>query len=314
MINLFGFNNVFYELSSDYEFSELNESLYVENIFKNLTVLMGKEFNKYDFFIFSNHKLDTEPKSLAYTSSKRKVLLYLSDEFNKDPSHISKYYYAIFKAYLGSNKLGNNIFPLGIGYVKDVPKVDIIPINQRKYNVFFSGNLNKNRIDFYRSFISIKAFLPSQRILNSIHYRAFLIMLKSNFSNFFANSIISFNSSFKSGFTTIEYGNLLADSKIILSPKGYDRTECFRLYEAMRVGCAIISEKLPDIYFYRDSPIIQVTNWKEGITIINDLVGNPSELNRLQTETINWWNERCSERAMASYIISILELIDNNNG
>ena len=311
MENLFGLSNVFYEKNSDYQFVELNESLYLENIFENLQTLMGQEFNTCDFFIFSNHKLDRLPKSMHFKTAKRKVLLYLSDEFNKNVIYLGEHYYAIFKAYLEADKLGNNIFPLGIGYVRDVPEVNIIPANERKFNVFFSGNLNKNRIDFYRNFTSFKGLLPSQRILSSKGYIELLISLKSNFSNFFEDSIITFNSSFKSGFSAIEYGNILGNSKVVLSPKGFDRSECFRLYEAMRAGCVIISERLPQILFYKDSPVIQINNWKEGIRLTKQLLDDPKKLERLQMETLKWWEQRCSEKAMAAFIIRNLNVCEN---
>lgn len=309
-MSVFSLENVFYDENSDYSFDKLNESMYIESIILNLKSLLGERFEHYCFYIFSNHLLIAKPQSLLISSEKKKVLLFFSDEKARNPTYLSQHYFAVFKAYLGKEKHGENIFPLGIGYVKDVPKFDIKPINERSLNIFFSGNLNKNRIDFYRCFSPFKMLLPSQRILNSSKYRKFLLMLKSNFNNYFPNSLISFNSSFKSGFSPHDYGKLLADCKIILSPKGFGRTECFRLYEALRVGCVIISETLPDIYFYKNSPIIQVENWNVGLKLVKELIDNPEKLERMQVEGLEWWDQRCSEHAMATFIIRNLEFLE----
>lgn len=310
MKNLFGLSNVFYELSSEYEFSELNESLYVEKIIKNLIVLMGDEFDEYEFIIFSNHRLDLLPKTRNYITTKRKVLIYLSDEYSRDPHVYADKYYVVFKAYLRDIHAKANVFPFGIGYVKDVPFFPGGPINDRKYNLFFRGNLNKNRIDFYRNFSKFKFFLPSQSTLNQPRYLKFLTKLKSDFSDFFRDSIVMFNSSFKSGFSPKEYGEIISSSKIVLCPKGFDMTECFRHYEAMRSGCVVISERLPNNEFYLDSPIIQIDDWEEGLEIAIRLLLDHDELQRLQKETTRWWEERCSEEAMAKFLVNKIRSLD----
>jgi hypothetical protein len=228
-----------------------------------------------------------------------------------DPSIFSNRYFAIFKSYIGKNAVAKNVFPLVLGYVNAVPELPDKSIQDRKYNVFFRGNLNFNRIDFYRMFSRWRLFLPSESFLTNEYYRRFLLKLGSDFSSFFSKSIIIFNSSFKGGFSPEKYGEVLADSKIVLCPKGFFMTECFRHFEAMRAGCIIISEQLPDTPFYSKSPIIQVDNWNEGIEIVRELVKDQDKLEEIHQMTLEWWKEKCSENATAKYIVDNIDELEN---
>ncbi|WP_439481804.1 hypothetical protein [Cyclobacterium plantarum] len=300
---LFQLPNVHYENNSDYKFDDLNEGLFIMRIFAELQNLMRDDFFNYEFFIFSNHQIDSLPESIHLKSNKKKVLFYFSDEFGKDPGPYSNHYFAIFKAYIGDSFNFKNVFPIQIGYVKDVPSfLPIKPISKRKHNIFFRGNLNKNRIDLYRNLSPLKFLIPSKNILHAELYRKILLRIKDDFSRYYLNSIIIFNSSFKSGFSTEKYGKILSESKIVLCPKGYDMTECFRHFEAMRAGCVIISEKLPNTDFYKGSPIIEVDNWKEGLSIAKKLLNDPAQLQKIQDKMLVWWENKCSEKATALYV------------
>ncbi|MFC4873132.1 hypothetical protein [Negadavirga shengliensis] len=314
-MKLFGYDNLHFDENSLHEFHKLNESLFIRLLFQNLEDVMGEEFNEYDFFIYSNFKGDTYPVSISYNSKRKKVLLYFSDESGSDPSPYVRDYYAVFKAYIGTSVKFDNVFPLPLGYVKDVPQLPIIPTKERKFNVFFRGNLNNNRIDFYRNFSKWKPILPSQTFLKerlwnkTTKYRALLLKLRTDFSDYFPDSIIMFNSSFKTGFSPYEYGEFLADSKIVLCPKGFDMTECFRHFEAMRAGCVIISEKLPETEFYKNSPIIQIEDWGKGLAIAKNLIDDLDTMAGIQQKTIKWWEEKCSEKGTAAYIYRKLQTL-----
>lgn len=308
--------NVHYEKNSDYRFEELNEGLFIAGVFDELQRIMKANFSDFEFFIFTNHKKDALPESIHVKSNKRKVLFYFSDESGKDPRPYAKHYFAIFKAYIGDRFNSGNIFPIQIGYVKDVPAfLPVKPIMERTYNVFFRGNLNKNRIDFFRNLAGFKWLLPPQRIFNGELYRKVLLKTQDDFSGKFPDSILMFNSSFKSGFSTEKYGEILSESKIVLCPKGYDMTECFRHFEGMRAGCVIVSERLPNTAFYRGSPIIEIDDWKQGMATVKELLNDPERLKALQAQMIEWWETRCSEQATAKYVHErINSLLDNTHG
>jgi hypothetical protein len=320
-MKLFGLTNVSIEDKSDYKFEQLNESKFIENLIAELRIVLQDRFDDFEFFIYSNHRVnkrnpdsgtDIMPPSGNLKSDKKKILLYFSDERGLDPSSFSDQYFAIFKSYIGMKAVARNVFPLALGYVNAVPEFPVKPIKGRKYNVFFRGNLNMNRINFYRIFSRWGFLLPSESILTHDYYRKFLLKFRSDFSSFFPKSIIIFNNGFKAGFSPEKYGEVLSDSKIVLCPKGFFMTECFRHFEAMRAGCVIISEPLPDTPFYANSPLIQVNDWVEGLDIVKELLNDDNRLEEIHQQTIAWWKEKCSEKATAKYIFTRIKELELN--
>jgi hypothetical protein len=180
------------------------------------------------------------------------------------------------------------------------------------------GNLNNGRLPLYLYLLFDK--IPAAIIIKAIKMFIRINFLKRlltllRFDSKFFNSFIRFTIGFKQGLSAEKYGEIISDSKVVLCPKGINLPECFRHYEAMRAGCVIISEKLPPAYFYKDSPIIQISNWKDGLKIAEGLINNNTELEKLSKMTKNWWENICSEKATAQYIIKCIESIeDKKNG
>jgi hypothetical protein len=284
----------------------------LRKFFLALNQAMPNNFKKYYFFVLWSPNSDITPESLYYETDKKKVLIFISDESGKIPYNLSPYYFAIFKMYLQLDKFSvHNIFNFPLCCVKDVPELSNVPFENRKYSVFFSGNLNRDRMPLYLTLLlghfpnfllRCFRFLISIKILKNI-----LLVVKSKFDNKFSNSYIYFTNGFAKGIPPDEYGKIIANSKIVLCPRGFNSPECFRHYEAMRAGCVIISEKLPKTYFYKESPIIQIDNWNEGLKITFDLINNEKKLKEIGKETYNWWKKRCSEKATAHYMNKILE-------
>src|SRR5690554_993510 len=98
---LFGQKNIHYDNNSNFTFDQLNESRFIEKLFDNLILILGDTFEGYEFWIFSNQlPQKVFPESVNYSSSKKKVLLYFSDETGMDPEPLSGSYFAIFKSYM----------------------------------------------------------------------------------------------------------------------------------------------------------------------------------------------------------------------
>lgn len=303
------FTNVIYDDASSYTFDALNESLFLEETFTSLSQLMKDEFEDYLFFILSSHDSAIIPSSINYQTKKKKILIFISEESGTTPQHLSPNYFAIFKSYIKADKtLEKNIFNFSVGCVKDVPQLPIKSFISRKYFVFFSGSLNDNRMHFYYTFLP---FLKSRKLSflsTFINQQKILVRLKSNFSKKFPNSYIRFTNGFKKGMNPQTYGQMIADSKIVLCPKGAISAESFRHNEAMRAGCVIVSEKLPKNYFYENSPIIQIDNWTEGLQKTSELLKNEAELEKIAHATQIWWREKCSPEAVSKFVhSSILE-------
>lgn len=300
-MNKMNFSNVHYDSNSVFKLNELNESQYLQKLFQALENISDDLLEEYEIYIFANYDKKIIPDSISL-NTKKKILYYLGDAAGAiDPRPLDRYFELIFKTHLREEFLSEKILPVSLGYVNDVPELPIQPINERKLNVFFSGDLNRNRIDLYRSFFPNQKFIP-KRGLPSQLFRNILIKYKYDFSGLFPDSLIVFNNGFKTGLSRLEYGEKLADSKIILSPMGFGNAECFRNIEAMRAGCVIISDKLPKHEFYEGSPIIQVEDWKEGLSWVKKLLRDKEMMKDYHLKTVDWWANKCSEIAMAGYM------------
>jgi len=109
------------------------------------------------------------------------------------------------------------------------------------------------------------------------------------------------------GLSFEQYAQYIKNSKIVLTPHGSVAEECFRHYEAVKCGCIIISERLPENYFLSASPIIQVDNWGQADKIIKGLLANPQQMEELHLATLKWWQEVVFEPAVATHMKGILE-------
>lgn len=315
------FENVFLDSASTYSWNDLNEVDFLTLVFNNLRINMANNYFNYKYFILSSHDSNIKPISIN-DPFERKVLFYFSDEKSIFPKALMDNYFAIFKCYLPFELEGSNVFPFNIAYVSNLPTFPAKEISQRNIDVFFSGNLNINRLELYKALHPIYKYCPLDILkivirLRHLHFIKWLLPL--DISKYYPGWIINFTPGFSKGMTKRAYAENLSDSRISLCPKGFSSPETFRHLESMRAGAIIISEKLPDTHFYRGSPIITLDSWSEAPQIIKDLLDNPERLKILQEKTLNWWSNVCSENATALYIESKLKqlrsksLIDNND-
>ena len=303
-------NNIFLDNISHEEWNNYNEKLFIENFFLELIEILGHNFYLYEFYIFSS-TTDAIPNSFFTKNQFLKVLIYISQESGVDPAYLSGNYFAIFKCYLKSKPLKNNIFNFPIGYVSGVPALPIKPILERDIDVFFVGNLNKNRLSFYRSLHPLFRILPFFLVnLFFILSKVFLfrfLFYKKFFKIPNLRSYIFFTNSFKSGFSLQEYAEFLSNSKFVVCPKGFVNIETFRHYEAMRSGSIVVSENLPPSPLYDGAPYILLNSFDSLENIIKSLLSNPEALSRLQQDSLRWYDSVLSEKATAIFVASSLK-------
>lgn len=316
--------NVKVLVANTFDYSKLLELKSVKQLIRCLNIKQPHNCYNYYFFWGLNNDEFYLLKEMYNIKKDNDVLFWIGDEEGYLPSNETfERFKFIFKVHLKDKDAvrienGINIYREGLYHfplltIDDVPELPVIPFNKRKYNLYFSGNLNKNRLSLYRSLnnkLGICANLIDFMLFHNIRggdrlFKLFYDGKSFDFSDKYYNSYLKFYSGFNNGSDYKTYAEYLQNSIVVLSPKGFYSTECFRLYEAMRQGCIVITEKLPKTYCYQDAPCILINSWKELSKVIKDI----DEL----LETFNpysirdFYDRKLSVKGIADYIYAILE-------
>ncbi|MCM1372460.1 MAG: hypothetical protein NC113_05950 [Bacteroides sp.] len=269
-------------------------------------------------FIEDEHVLIKETSN--YAKDKKNVLFWIGDEEGCIPSDIVfQRFNWVFKVHLrNENSIqrinGVNVYRKGLYHfplltIDDVPELEVLPFNKRKHDVYFCGNLNKNRFPL---FYSLKEKKTMKEVLVNFLLRYNIRGGVRLFRHWFEgktfdlsdkNTHIQFYSGFNQGADYKTYARFLQNSRIVLSPCGFHSTECFRFYEALRQGCIVITEPLPNVECYKDAPCITINSWKELPSILSD----QERLNNFTPQTIrSFYDERLSITGIAKYVFNII--------
>jgi hypothetical protein len=265
-----------------------------------------KGFNDYLFVIYGNNGNDL-PLS-RFIQHNKKILIWRSNE-NKlnHVSELKKQYKHIFTNYHWDS---DNTTSLQLGCHSDTKNKTIIPIKERLFNTTFVGCLNRNRVQIISELLNVNSKWIALGMLFNKKFTLKVInqILKYKYNN----DYYQFNDGFNNGMNGEDYNFILRNTKIALVPKGWVNTETFRLYEAMKWGCVVISEELPTRTYYKDIPIIQVKNWKEGLRIANKLITDILKLERMSKANKEYYKRNLSIEATAKLIIKTINDGTNN--
>lgn len=283
------------------------EALFLGRFFTALQSNMGASFEDWNFVV--HHRVQGERHGAPVTIPKgndQSVLFLLCDERERFPLEQVPGYRWVFRSYLNHHDPASRVHPFPIGYQNAVGLANPIPFEHRKVSVFFSGNLNRNRVDLYRQFRPIP-FLP-KRNLQSRHMKELVLRFihravpQRNFNHRFPGSILSFTEGFMQGLPQDHYAKTLANTRIAICPPGFVSNETIRHWEAMKMGCVIITSPLPSNRFYRGSPMIVLQKWADLMPVLENLLQDPVEMMQRHIATRDWWNKVCCEEAVASYV------------
>jgi hypothetical protein len=287
------------------------ETLFLSRVFAALEELLQDSFRNRTFVVHRRVFGEFAGKPIPLDrGGPNRVLIVIADEKEVFPVEEYQDYEQVFRAYGHPQDKSCHAFP--VGYHEAAGKAGIIPFADRTQSIFFSGYLNRNRIDLYKQFRPIpwlpKRNLPSNRYFREVARRAVEKLCKErSFSDVLPGAHIAFTEWFGKGLAPDEYAGVLANTKIALCPPGFVSHETIRHWEAMRLGCVVISAPLPPNLFYKDSPIIQLEDWSKLKPLLKDLIDHPEKLQQIHQATVDWWDSRCSEASVATYMAAILE-------
>lgn len=241
-------------------------------------------FRDYNYYLLDarrNHEFSFDDRSIVF---------YLSNENHIVPQNLDDARW-VFTTYYPSGPVNGKILSIPLGVNGSVPQYKIKPFHERETDVFFIGNLNKRRLNFF----VFATLFKWRNAINGLFGRKKL------------NLYIRFTRRFGSGLTPEAYGRMLANTKIALTPQGYDSDISFRFFEAARAGCILISYKQPGVWHFKPFPGYYVKSWHRLGRIIRGLLKNPHKADRVQKEMIDYYHAYCSEQSTADYIRNILE-------
>lgn len=274
---------------------------------------MGGDFQKLKFVVhrrvfgeFAGKPIRLDP------GGPDRVLIVIADEREVFPCEEFLSYKVVFRAYGAPSGGKSRVHPFPVGYFNAAGEAESVPFARRKHAVFFSGYLNRNRLDLYKQFRPVwwlpKRNLPHHKYVREIARRALEKLTKERaFPGVLPSGHIAFTEWFGKGLAPEEYARTLANAKIALCPPGFESHETIRHWEAMRLGCVVISAPLPPNRFYKDSPIIELKDWSELMPLLKDLLSNPERLRELHVATVQWWETVCCDDAVAAYMAKVIE-------
>lgn len=169
-----------------------------------------------------------------------------------------------------------NLNELQLGTTKWFTGTHTKPINERKYDVSFIGQLDPYvRYDFYQC----------------------VSRLKRGFVHFYEG--------WNQGLGPEVYSEVMSETKIALVPCGSASLDTFRFYEAMSCGCVVLSVKQNNYEFMSGSPHIQIPSWniQSVEKYIQRLVNSPT-LQQLSNRSRQFWETNLSPAAAAKFIIN----------
>lgn len=293
-----GYSNVFFDDSSDYDFSEVNERKYVLKFITLLKTEFNEKFEQFQFYFLFSHNNKILPNS-AKIKNDKKILFWFSDESCDFPKHITKDYYKIFKSYITLEN--GNVFTNHLGYVNEYD--DFVCKNQKDIEMFFSGNLNTNRLKYFKLLLQKKYKILA--IINNdyFYYKLFTFVKKITFAN--KKIVFYFTNGFKKGFQYNQYIDYISRSNIVFCPRGFNSPETFRHYEGLANNCIIVSEHLPDTSLYLNNPFVIIKDEKELGIIIDKIIRNELNMDRLCYDHREYYRDVYS---IESFVVRVFKI------
>ena len=196
----------------------------------------------------------------------------------------------------GEKKEKVPVHPIPLGYANQV-EVPFIPFHKRTTDVCFAGSVVHRTYKWW----SIQKWFKTPKSYSRSKMIAFLQRFSGKYTSL--NIDLKVTPSFKAirSEDPVSYSNRVMNTRISLVPRGASY-ETYRFFESIRFGCLVIAEYLPDFWFYRDAPVIRISDWKNLEEELNALLNNPSKAELMHQQVLNWWETKCSEKALGNFM------------
>ena len=183
--------------------------------------------------------------------------------------------------------------PLGYHSQEELPQ---IPMRERRLDSFFAGELATTLPPTtYRYWLSTSKAEARKQLWHVLQR----IKRNPEWHIDLDNIGVADSSSRAAQFNT--YSQKMINSRICLAPRG-SMAETYRLYEGLRAGCLVITNRLPDEPFLRGAPIIQINHWKELPELLHKYARNFDALEHYHLASLDWWQNHCREQVIGPQV------------
>lgn len=191
--------------------------------------------------------------------------------------------------------------PIPLGYARQ-KKLPVKPLNERRDLIWFAGSPHDSRPPGFSVYPRLSN-LPKLRARQQLV--AALLKLRESRPEWPIS--LQINPGIKPGSSGAGRNDAkrLMDSKVCVVPRG-TTPETHRFFEAMRAGCVVISQDLPDFWFYRSAPALRLKRWSELEEAVDRLLAEPGRMEELHAASRRWWDEVAGPAVMAETIAAIL--------
>lgn len=184
--------------------------------------------------------------------------------------------------------------PWGSASLVEVP---MKPMRERTVNYYFSGGVAHGSNFGYRKFLSAPKIVARQSLVDAV------TAIEKKHPELVAGPTVKVHADRSTGVLDDmhDYAERLMDARVCLAPRG-SVADTWRFFEGLKSGCAVITNPLPDEWYYRDAPVIQLESWDELEATLLPLLADEERLEAMSLAALKYWNEVCGERALGCYL------------
>lgn len=216
---------------------------------------------------------------------------------------VINYQFHRFKSWLLNTEKIAPIYEIPLGYnnSEDLPIKDI---QDRLYDTYFSGSVVHRSYPIW----SLKYWLGTPKTLARQLMMLSVKKIKEKYPDWKVELSITDGYHGRSSEVASSYSETMMNTKICLVPRGTS-FETTRFFEAMKYGCIVVTEALPSRWYLDGSPAIQINDWRELETLMEKLIDNQELMQEIHQESLNWWQNKCSETVVGDYMARELKAL-----
>jgi len=187
--------------------------------------------------------------------------------------------------------------PLGYHSQEELPQ---LPMEKRTLDSFFAGELaTRLPLTTYRYWVSTSKAEARKQLWHVLQQLQLDPEWHIDLDNIGVGESVTRAAQFNT------YSQKMMNSRICLAPRG-SMAETFRLYEGMRAGCLVITNRLPDEPFLRGAPLIQVDHWNELPDLLKKYARDLEALEHYRQAGLEWWQNHCYEKVVGVQVAHFL--------